>query len=176
MKEDGRIRPWISSIFIISRWSVLERLERGGPCWLLKLRKMGTQRVQIEGVHPWLVCWACRAGTGYFCSSLTALVSPVLNIFSSLYTISFPLSPSPSKLGSSGQAAVLGRLSNSMWLWSVLNINFCFRVQREVLACHLRMIQGKHKMQTRRGFLKYIFFEFPSESIELFIDDQAFYF
>jgi hypothetical protein len=33
-----------------------ERLERGGgPCWLLKLRWMGTQRVQMKGVLPWLV-------------------------------------------------------------------------------------------------------------------------
>ncbi len=32
-----------------------ERLERGGPYWQLKLRWMGTERVQMKGVLPWLV-------------------------------------------------------------------------------------------------------------------------
>ncbi len=31
-----------------------ERLERSGPCLLLKLRRMVTQRVQMKGVLPWL--------------------------------------------------------------------------------------------------------------------------
>jgi hypothetical protein len=35
-----------------------ERLKRCGPCWLLKLRWMGTQRVQIK--HTKLVHWACH--------------------------------------------------------------------------------------------------------------------
>jgi len=30
---------------------------------------------------PWLVRWACRAGTRIFCSALAALVSPVQKIF-----------------------------------------------------------------------------------------------
>ncbi len=34
-----------------------------GPYWLLKLRWMGTQRMQMKLVLPWLVCWACRAST-----------------------------------------------------------------------------------------------------------------
>ncbi len=38
-----------------------ERLERGDSCLLLKLRWMETQRVQMKGVLPWLVRWACRA-------------------------------------------------------------------------------------------------------------------
>ncbi len=46
------------------------RLERDGPCWLLKLRWMGTQRVQMKGVLPRSV-W----------SALAALVGPALNIF-----------------------------------------------------------------------------------------------
>ena len=44
----------------------LERLERGGPCWLLKLRWMGTHRVQMKGVLLWLVCWVCRPSTNFF--------------------------------------------------------------------------------------------------------------
>ncbi len=33
-----------------------ERPERDGPCWLLKQSQMGTQRVQMTGALPWLVC------------------------------------------------------------------------------------------------------------------------
>ncbi len=46
-----------------------------------------------------LVRWACRAGIKKCCSALAALVGPVKNIFSSPYTVSIPLSPSPIKLG-----------------------------------------------------------------------------
>ncbi len=49
-----------------------------GPCWLLKLRWMGTQRGQMKGILSWLVCWAGRADTRDFCSTLAALVGPVL--------------------------------------------------------------------------------------------------
>jgi hypothetical protein len=38
---------------------------------------MVTQRVQMKGIFPWLVRWACRAVTRDFCSALTALVGPV---------------------------------------------------------------------------------------------------
>jgi hypothetical protein len=31
---------------------ISERLEMVGPCWLLKLSQMGTQRVQMKGVFP----------------------------------------------------------------------------------------------------------------------------
>ncbi len=42
--------------FLNSRRVALpERLERGGPCWLLKLKWMETQRVQMNGVFPFLV-------------------------------------------------------------------------------------------------------------------------
>jgi hypothetical protein len=34
---------------------------------------MGTQRVQMKGALPWLVRWACRAGTRDFSSALAAL-------------------------------------------------------------------------------------------------------
>ncbi len=58
-----------------------QRLERGGTCWLLKLRWMGTQRVQIKGVLLWLIRRACRAYTRDFYSALAALVGPVQNSF-----------------------------------------------------------------------------------------------
>jgi len=57
-----------------------ERLERGAPCWLLKLRWMGTQRGHMIGVLPWLVGWTRRAGTKDFCPALAALVSQIQNI------------------------------------------------------------------------------------------------
>jgi hypothetical protein len=41
----------------------------------------GTQRVQIKEVFPWLVRWACRAGTRDFCSALATSAVPVQNIF-----------------------------------------------------------------------------------------------
>ncbi len=61
---------------------------------------MGTQRVQIKGILPWLVRWACRAGTRdfWYCLGCSSRPSTKL-VFSSMYTISIPLSPSPSKLG-----------------------------------------------------------------------------
>ncbi len=71
------------------------RLENGGPCWLLKLRWMGNQRVQMKGVLTLLVRWACRAGKRDFYSASADLVGQV----QSPYTISMPLSPSYSKLG-----------------------------------------------------------------------------
>ncbi len=58
-----------------------ERLERYHPCWLLKLRQLGTQRVQMKGAFLWLVCWACHYGTRGFCPALALLVGPVQNIF-----------------------------------------------------------------------------------------------
>jgi hypothetical protein len=53
----------------------------------------------IPDPQHWLVPWSCRAGTRDFCPALAALVDPIWNIFSSPYTISIRLSPSPSKLG-----------------------------------------------------------------------------
>jgi hypothetical protein len=48
---------------------------------LLKLRKIGTQRVQLKGILPRLVRWALHVGTREFCPALAALVGPVQNIF-----------------------------------------------------------------------------------------------
>ncbi len=52
----------------------------------------------MKGVLPWLVRWACRAGIRDFCSVVATLVGPVQNNFSSPYTISIHMSPTPSKL------------------------------------------------------------------------------
>jgi len=78
--------------------SIPEILERGDPCWLLKLRWMGTQRVQMKGVLPWLPGWACRASTRDFCSAWAALVGLIKNYFCSHRSL-HQLFPSPSKLG-----------------------------------------------------------------------------
>jgi hypothetical protein len=42
---------------------------------------MGTQRIQMKGVPPWLDRWACHTGTRDFCSAMAALVGPVKNNF-----------------------------------------------------------------------------------------------
>ncbi len=65
-------------------------LERGDPCWLLLLRWMGTQRVHMKRVLPWLVHWACHACTRDFCSALAGQVSPVQKCVSLPYKISIP--------------------------------------------------------------------------------------
>ena len=80
-------------------FSRVRHRKRAGPCWLLKLREMGTQGVQMKGVLPCLARWARCAGTRDFCPALAALFGPVLNIFPSPHTISIYLSPLPSKLG-----------------------------------------------------------------------------
>jgi hypothetical protein len=72
---------------------------------------MGTQRGQVKGVLPWLVCWACRAGTRDLCPALAALVGTVQYIFflNVHYFNLFVLIAQQA-----GQAAVLGRMSLSI--------------------------------------------------------------
>ena len=75
---------------------------------------MWTQSVQMKGGLPWLVLWACSAGTKDFCSALAALVGTVQNIFFltvDYFNYFFPIAQQ------AGQAAVLGRLSLSICLW-----------------------------------------------------------
>ncbi len=93
-----------------------ERLEMGDPCWLLKLRWMGIQRVHMKGDLPWLVRWACRAGTIDF--------FPRRTVF-------FPIAHQ------AGQAAVLDRLSLRVCLWygrplSFYNLRFCIATCRKL--------------------------------------------
>jgi hypothetical protein len=76
--------------------------------------QMGNQRVQIKGVLPWFVHWACRASTRDFCPALSGLVGLVQNIFflAVHYFNSFvPIAQQ------TGQAVLLGRLSLNMSLW-----------------------------------------------------------
>jgi hypothetical protein len=79
---------------------------------------MGTQRVQMKGVLPWLVRWARRVGTRDFYPALAALVSPVQNFI--FFTVNYfnlcvLIAQQP------GQAVVQGRLS--------LNVcPFCYSV------------------------------------------------
>jgi hypothetical protein len=74
---------------------------------------MGTQRVQMKGVLPWLVRWARHAGTKYFCPALAALVGPVGNNFFLIVHFFNKFIPIAKE---AGQVVVLGRLSLSMRL------------------------------------------------------------
>jgi hypothetical protein len=94
-----------------------ERLEKGCPGRLLKLRRMGTQRVQMIGVLPWLVRWASCTSTKYFCYASAALVGPVQNILFLIEQFFNSFVPIAKR---AGQAAVQGRLSLSTCLWSWL--------------------------------------------------------
>ncbi len=76
----------------------LKETREGCPGWLLETEVNGVSKSANER-GPSFIHVACRACTRDFCSALAALVGPVQNIFSSPYTISMPLSPSPSKLG-----------------------------------------------------------------------------
>ncbi len=75
----------------------------------LKLRWMGTQRVQMKGVP---VRWSCRYKR--FLSCLGCLVGPFQNVFS--LTVHYFNSVVPITQ-QAGQAVVLSRLSLSMCLW-----------------------------------------------------------
>ncbi len=92
-----------------------ERQERGG----------GTQRVQMKGVLPWLVCWACRAGKQDFILPWTP-VGPVQNIF--FLTVHY-FNSIVAIAQQARQAAVLGRLSLSMCLWIQVVRSCIFTVQ-----------------------------------------------
>jgi hypothetical protein len=71
----------------------------GWPLLTVETEVNGDSKSTKEGVLPWLVRWACPVGTRDFWSVSAALFGPVRNIFSLLYAILIPLSPSPSKLG-----------------------------------------------------------------------------
>jgi hypothetical protein len=76
---------------------------------MLKLWQVGTKRVQMKGVLPWLVRWARRAETKDLYPAFAILVSPVQNIFSLTvrnFSLYFPIAQQPGH----GQAIVQGRL------------------------------------------------------------------
>jgi hypothetical protein len=95
---------------------------------------MGTQRVQMEGVLPWVVLWALQAGTRDFYPAVPALVGPVRNIFSSPYTIS----------KHAGQAVVQGRASFNVCLWLSYipsqELRIWPQVERDVLGTDLTVL------------------------------------
>jgi hypothetical protein len=76
---------------------------------------MGTQRVLMKGVLPWLVRRACRAGTRDFYPVLAALVGQVQKYF--FITIHYFTSFVPIAQ-QAGQAALLGHPSLNMCLCS----------------------------------------------------------
>ncbi len=55
--------------------------ETFGKSWRRPERRERTHRVHMKVILPWLVRWACRAGTRNFCPALAALVGPVQHIF-----------------------------------------------------------------------------------------------
>jgi hypothetical protein len=76
---------------------------------------MGTQRVQMKGVLPWLVHWTRRAGTTDFRPALAALVSLIQNnIFLTAHL--FTLLATTAQAQQPGQAGVMGRLSLFLFL------------------------------------------------------------
>jgi hypothetical protein len=55
----------------------MQRYSREGwPLLTVENEVNGDSRVQMKGVIPMLVPWACSAGTRDFCSALAALVGP----------------------------------------------------------------------------------------------------
>jgi hypothetical protein len=80
-------------------WQVLtpERPERGGPCWLVKLRRIGTQRLQMKG-GPSLVgslgssCWYKRLLSCLKCSDQPC--KKYFSPFRTLFQFMCPLPPS----------------------------------------------------------------------------------
>jgi hypothetical protein len=94
---------------------LLRETREGWPPPTVEIEVNGNQRGQITGVLSWLVRWVCPAGTRDFDPALTSVVGPVQNIFflTVQYFYSFVLITQQA-----GQAAVLGRLSLSVCLWS----------------------------------------------------------
>jgi hypothetical protein len=71
------------SLIAVQRKVPTRETREGWPLLTVETEVNGDSRVQIKGVPSWLVPWACRACTRYFCSVLAALVGTVQNIFSS---------------------------------------------------------------------------------------------
>jgi hypothetical protein len=76
---------------------------------------METYGVQMKGILPCLVRWACRAGTRDFLSCLGCSSQPVKNVFS--LTAHYLLFYVFHIAQQSGQAVVPGHLSLSMCIW-----------------------------------------------------------
>ncbi len=95
----------------------------------------------MKGVLPWLVSWACRAGTRDFCPALSDPVGPVgYTIFFPYHTVHYFTSFVPIAQ-QAGQAVVPGRLSLNMCLWGGG-------------GCSVRRTEGRKEEGTRRDAIK----------------------
>jgi hypothetical protein len=132
--------------------TVPPRETRGGG-GLLKLRLLGTQRVQMTGLLPWLVRWACRAGTRDFCSALAALVGSVQNIFSHPRMLFHFLCLH--RQANKKQAAVLDRLVLSMSLSGPNRI--CSGLARQRMLCFFTSVYNilwkRRKVYSANSFI-----------------------
>jgi hypothetical protein len=138
----------------------------------------------MKGDLLWLVLWAGRAGTRYFCSTLAALVVPVQNIC--FLTIHYSFGPIALQ---TGQAAMFSRLSLSKCFWSPLThlppfgnflywpltssmvtLFLCLDVQKKFLS-HFFSIHGAKQRDfvhqlcfcCAQPWLKMIYYNIPKE-------------
>ncbi len=86
---------------------------RGGPCWLLKLSWMGTQRAQMKGSLPWMVNLNLSCRYKRFLLCLGCCSRPHTKYFFPHRTVFQFLCP---HRPAAGEAAVLGHLSLIMSL------------------------------------------------------------
>ncbi len=121
-KERGYAKE--SLLIIYSRCPIPRQTKEGWlPCWLLKLRQMGTQQVQIKGFLPWLVRVRCNlhADTRGFWPALSALVGPSQTIFFLKFQFC-PYRPA------SWAAVVQGRLSLNVCSYVLQYNSGCLRL------------------------------------------------
>jgi hypothetical protein len=110
---------WRSSLAMRSR-----ETREGGPLLTFEIEENGHWGLKEystnEGVLPWWVSWACRAGTRDVCSALAAPVGLIQNIFfliQNIFFLTINFFNSFIPVGrQAGQAAMLGRLFLSMCL------------------------------------------------------------
>jgi hypothetical protein len=82
-KADGTPRPSYTKSHLPGHSPLAAVLEQRSSLrpHLLKLRQMGTERVQMKGALPWLVYWALHASTRGFCLASAALLGTVQNMY-----------------------------------------------------------------------------------------------
>ncbi len=97
-----------------------ERPERGGPCWLLKLRKMGSLGAHMKVVLPWLVRCARRYNGILSCLSCTS--KPSTKYYFSHQTLFHFISPHHSAIWAlDRQSCWVACLCVSWWGWGRWN-------------------------------------------------------
>ncbi len=134
-----------------------ERLERGGPCWLLKLRQMETQRGQMTGVTFFVGLLGLSCRYKWFLLCLAALVGLVQNIFFLMvYYFDSSVLLSTWK---AGQAAVLGRLSFSVCVSGLNFVEHDYLIQPPTSYGYYRV--NEVKSAQRKGGSCFFFFISP---------------